>query len=86
MLLKKILAVNRGKITCEIPSSFGQQVKVIILPANREDSTDSTEKGLWDYADEWTEEEWQRFSLNSFMNTEDDRNVDWEDFFSVKNR
>ncbi len=24
------------------------------------------------------------FSLHSFMNTEDDKEVDWEDFFNVK--
>ncbi len=34
----------------------------------------------------WTDEEWERFSLDNFMNTVDDRDVDWEDFFSVKNR
>ena len=32
---------------------------------------------------EWTDEEWQRFSLRSFMNTEEDKDADWEDFFSV---
>lgn len=34
-----------------------------------------------EYSD-WTDEEWQRFSLHSFMNTEVDKNVDWEDFFN----
>ncbi len=34
-----------------------------------------------EYSD-WTDEEWQRFSLHSFMNTEDDKDVDWEDFFN----
>ena len=37
-----------------------------------------------EYSD-WTDEEWQRFSLHSFMNTEDDKDVDWDDFFNVKN-
>lgn len=45
----------------------------------------SEEKEAEKYSD-WTDEEWRRFSLHSFMNTEDDRDVDWEDFFSVKNR
>jgi len=45
----------------------------------------SEEKGEEEYS-EWTDEEWQRFSLRSFMNTEDDKDADWEDFFSVKNR
>ena len=31
---------------------------------------------------EGTDEEWQRFSLHSFMNAEDDKDVDWEDFFN----
>ena len=35
---------------------------------------------------EWTDEEWQKFSLRSFIDTEDDKNVDWEDFFNVENR
>lgn len=43
------------------------------------------EKEAEEYS-EWTDEEWQKFSLRSFMNTEDDKDVDWEDFFSVKNR
>ena len=43
------------------------------------------EKEAEEYS-EWTDEEWQRFSLHSCMNTEDDKDVDWEDFFSVKNR
>ncbi len=44
----------------------------------------SEEKVEEEYSD-WTDEEWQRFSLHSFMKTEDDKDVDWEDFFSVKN-
>ena len=34
-----------------------------------------------EYSD-WTNEEWQRFSIHSFMNAEDDTDVDWEDFFN----
>lgn len=34
----------------------------------------------------WTDEEWEKFSLNNFMNTGDDQNVDWEEFFSAENR
>ena len=36
------------------------------------------------YSD-WTDEEWQDFSLHSFMDTEDDKGVDWEKFFDVQN-
>ena len=38
-----------------------------------------------EYSD-WTEEEWQRFSLHGFENTEDDKDVDWEDFFNVEKK
>jgi len=33
----------------------------------------------------WNDEEWQDFSLLSFMNTEDDKDVDWEEFIGVAN-
>lgn len=32
------------------------------------------------------EESWQRFSLHSFIHTDDDKDADWEDLFNVKNR
>lgn len=35
---------------------------------------------------DWTDGEWQRFSLHSFTNTEDDKDVDWEAFFGVEDR
>lgn len=41
------------------------------------------QKETEEYSD-WTEEEWQRFRLHSFMNTKDvdDKDVDWADFFN----
>ena len=33
-----------------------------------------------------SEEEFKRLGLTSFFNTEDDKNVDWEDVFGLKNR
>ena len=54
---------------------FGEKVEVIILPV-----MEDTEG----YSD-WTDEEWQGFSLHSFMDTEDDKDVDWEEFFGVEN-
>ena len=41
----------------------------------------SEEKVEEEYSD-WTDEEWQRFSLHSFMKTEDDKDVDWEAFLN----
>ena len=47
----------------------------------------SEEKEEEEYSD-WIDEEWQRFSLRSFMNTKDvyDKEVDWEDFFNVEKK
>ena len=75
--IRKIQTVGKeGKLLIEVPKEFGSKVEVIILPVRPEAE---------EYSD-WTDEEWQRFSLRSFMNTEDDKDVDWEDFFNVKNR
>lgn len=75
--IRRITTVGKnGKLVIEVPEVFGSKVEVIILPVQPE---------VEEYSD-WTDEEWQRFGIQSFMNTEDDRNVDWEDFFSVKNR
>jgi len=73
---RKIQSVGEnGKLLIDIPKQFGEKVEVIILPV-----TEDTEV----YSD-WTDEEWQDFSLRSFMNTEDDKGVDWEEFFDVQN-
>lgn len=75
--IRRIKTVGeKGKLVIEIPEEFGSKVEVIILPVQPEAEEYSN----------WTDEEWQGFGLQSFMNTEDDRNVDWEDFFSVKTR
>ena len=43
----------------------------------------SEEKAKEEESSDWTDEDWQRFSLRSFMNTEDDKDVDGDDFFNV---
>ena len=74
--LRKIQSVGEnGRLFIDVPKQFGSKIEIIILPV-----TQNT-KG---YSD-WTDEEWQDFSLHSFMNTEDDKDVDWEEFFGVAN-
>lgn len=74
--LRNIQTVGEnGGLFIEVPKEFGNKVEVIIL---------SVKQDVKEYS-EWTDEEWQAFSLQSFMNTEDDKDVDWEDFFNVKN-
>ena len=74
--LRKIESVGEsGKLSIEVPKEFGDRIEVIILPV----LPDAAE------CSDWTDEEWQDFSLRSFMNTEDDKDVDWEEFFGVAN-
>ena len=58
-------------------------LEAIDLQEDEEIVVYSSEEQVEEYSD-WTDEEWQRFSLPSFMNTGDDKYVDWEDFFNVK--
>ena len=75
--LRKIQSVGEnGKLFIDVPKQFGEKVEIIILPVTRDTKR---------YSD-WTDEEWQAFSLHSFMDTEDDKEVDWEEFFGVANR
>jgi len=74
--LRKIQSVGEnGKLFIDVPKEFGKNVEVIILPVVPNKA---------EYSD-WTDEEWQDFSLRSFVNTEDDKDVDWEEFFGVAN-
>ncbi len=74
--MRRIESVGEnGKIFIKVPKEFGNKIEVIILPV----MPDAEEHS------DWTDEEWQAFSLHSFMNTEDDKNVDWEEFFGVEN-
>ena len=68
-------AGENGKIFIKVPKEFGNKVEVTISPVKPEQDEHS----------DWTEEEWQAFSLYSFVNREDDKNVDWEEFFGAQN-
>ena len=59
-------------------------LEAIDLPEDEEIVVYITEEKEAEEYSDWTDEDWQRFSLHSFMNTEDDKDVDWEDFFNVK--
>ena len=52
------------------------------LPEDKEVVIHLPEKKEGEEYSDWTDEEWQRFSLHSFMNAEDDKDIDWEDFFN----
>lgn len=77
--IRKIQTVDKdGKLLIEIPKEFGSKVEVIILPIQ---PATKAKQHL-----DWTDEEWQEFSLHSLMNTEDDRDIEWEEFFDVRDR
>ena len=60
-------------------------LEAIDLPEDKEVVIYIPDEKVEEYSD-WTDEEWQRFSLHSFMNTEDDEDIDWEDFFNVEKK
>lgn len=66
---------ENGHLIIKVPKEFGDKIEVIILPVKLAQDENSG----------WTDEEWQAFSLHSFVNTEDDNNVDWEEFFGAEN-
>lgn len=59
---------------------------IVVIP-------DNDDKGIYETAHEVfqgrvmeSEEEFKQIGLTSFFDTEDDKNVDWEDVFGLKNR
>ena len=69
-------------IKAVVKNGLIKPLKSIYLPEDKEIVVYiPEEKEAEEYSD-WTDEEWQRFSLHSFMNTEDDKDVDCEDFFN----
>ena len=61
-------------------------LEAIDLPEDEEIVVYIAEEKLGKEYSDWTDEEWQRFSLHGFMNTEDDKDVDWEDFFNAEKK
>jgi predicted DNA-binding antitoxin AbrB/MazE fold protein len=61
-------------------------LEAVDLPEDKEIVIYIPEEKVEEEYSDWTDEEWQRFSLHSFMNTEDDKDIDWEDFFNVKEK
>lgn len=80
-----------GFIHIQAPPGFGHRVDVIVLPVSDEEKksdyfecTDAN--GITYKVNNWTDEEWGILASRSFADSEDDKNVDWEGFFDVKNR
>ena len=73
-------------IKAVVKNGLIKPLESIDLPEDKEIVIYIPEEKEGEEYSEWTDEEWQRFSLHSFMNTEEDKDVDWEDFFNVKNR
>lgn len=75
--IRKIHTVGAdGKLVIAVPKELGRRVEVILLPV---------ESPVAEYS-EWTDEEWEAFSLRSIADSRDDVTVDWEEHFGIKNR
>ena len=82
-----MLADDKNKmlaVKAVVKDGLIKPLEAIDLPEDKEIVIYISEEKEEEYSD-WTEEEWQRFSLHSFMKTEDDKDVNWEGFFNVKN-
>lgn len=76
-VVKRILTVGKnGKVVIEVPEQVGKKAQVILLPVE----SPASECG------EWTDEEWEAFSLRSIAESKDDKAVDWAEHFGIKNR
>jgi hypothetical protein len=72
--IKRVQKVSRrGTVSIKVPKDFGEWVEVNVKPYKH-------------LSNEWTEGEWQYFSLNCFVDELDDKGVDWEEFFAIKDR
>ena len=82
-----MLADDKNKmlaVKAVVKDGLIKPLEAIDLPEDKEIVIYISEEKEEEYSD-WTDEEWQRFSLHSFMKTEDDKDVNWEGFFNVKN-
>ncbi|NQS89723.1 hypothetical protein HQ584_08050 [Patescibacteria group bacterium] len=93
MAIKKIIKADEIK-NLRIPKEMGEYVEVIIFPAKVSQAKSKkndyfeivTEDGEDIRVPNWTDEEWNEMSISHILNTKDDQDVDWEDFFNVKDR
>ena len=69
-------------IKAVVKNGMIKPLESIDLPKDKEILIYISEEKVEEEYSDWTEEEWQRFSLHSFMNTKDDKDVDCEDFFN----
>jgi len=77
-----------------IPKEMGEYIEVIIFPAKisqvkgkKENYFEIITKDGEDIkVSNRTDEEWNEMSISHILNTKDDQDVDWEDFFNVKDR
>ena len=91
LVIRKIIKADEIK-NLHIPKEMGKYIEVIISPAKVSQVEDK--KGYFEIITEdeeeikvpnWTKEEWNRVTLYSLLNSEDD-NEDWEEIFDIKNR
>ena len=69
-------------IKAVVKDSMIKPLEAIDLPEDEEIVVYITEEKEPEEYSDGTDDEWQRFSFHSFMNTKDDKDVDWVDFFN----
>ena len=77
---------NNGKITFidPLPDRIKKARLTIVVEAEDEDAESSIPAQEFSLKQRSSETEFELIGLKSFFDTEDDKNVNWEDYFGLK--
>lgn len=68
-----------------IPDSFGDKAEMIILPyMETKEASAGYDKNDELFTVNDSEQEYQLLGVSEFFNTNDDKNINWEDYFGIK--
>jgi len=66
-----------------IPDSFGDKAEMIILPYVENESSADYVRGDELFTVNDSEQEYQLLGVSEFFNTNDDNNINWEEYFGI---
>ncbi|WP_045213321.1 hypothetical protein [Desulfonatronovibrio magnus] len=76
-------------IKLNIPKNFGSKIEIIILPVGKTQDVHGrfeivAEDGMEYKMPNWTEDEFKTIGVSAFFDTNEDADVDWEDWFGLR--
>ncbi len=83
--LKAIYEKGRIKFLEPMPDGIDKaELHIIVIPAANEKKDQTISSHDFDLQSKSSENEFKEIGLAYFFNTEDDANIDWEDYFGLK--